>query len=142
MRRAVFMAAFVGLVVCAAAIQVRASSVGREALALHAAAGDTALGLNQRLSHARSAVKLRPDVLAYRQREAALRATRYIELGAPEEARLLLIEVWGYDRDNTELRAQLGAVNRELTVRDSRKAHVLHGREGPKGELEPEDLLP
>jgi hypothetical protein len=43
---------------------------------------------------------------------------------------------------NQALREQLHEVNLALIARDSHKAHVLHGREGPGGELCPEDLLP
>jgi hypothetical protein len=81
-------------------------------------------------------------VLAFRQREASIQATLYTEKGELDAARLLLIEVWGLDRSNVALRAQLRAVNQALVTRDSRKAHVLHGREKPGGVLEPEDLMP
>jgi hypothetical protein len=124
------------------ALQFRAQAISREALALHIAAGDAARPWQDRLADSRAAVRLRPDVLAFRQREASIQATLYTEKGELDAARLLLIEVWGLDRSNVALRAQLRAVNQALVTRDSRKAHVLHGREKPGGVLEPEDLMP
>ena len=80
--------------------------------------------------------------VAYRQQEASSEAATLVAAGELEEAKAVLVEAWDLDRDNTELREQIREVNQAMIARDSRKAHVLHGREGPGGELEPEDLLP
>jgi hypothetical protein len=85
---------------------------------------------------------LRPDIVAYRQRADSLQAARYAEIGALDEARALLIEAWGRDRSAMYLREHLREVNALIWARDSRKAHILHGREKPGRVLEPDDLLP
>jgi len=141
-RRAVLGLVFVCLVVVAVSVQANAQSVAREALELHVAAGDDTRSWQERLTDARAAVELRPDILAFRKREASIQAARYVEIGALDKARLLLIHVWGFDRTDSELRSQLRSVNRAITARDSRKAHILHGREKPGGVLEPDDLMP
>lgn len=77
-----------------------------------------------------------------RQNSASTRAETLFEAGELEAAKEVLVEAWALDRDNTELREQMREINEAMVVRDSRKAHVLHGREGPGGELAPEDLMP
>jgi len=141
-RRALWAIAFILLIAAVAIAQVRSAAVAREALVLHRKAGETSRPWSDRLSEARAAARLRPDVIAYRQRAASIHAARLTEVGALDKARLILIEAWGADRTNVQLRAQLQEVNRLITARDSRKAHILHGREKPGGVLEPGDLMP
>jgi len=133
---------FVSLVVLAGALQVRTARVVGQAQTLYTAAGVASRPWAQRLNDARMAAELRPDVIAYRQRAASIQAARYAEIGALDKARALLIEAWALDRSAMYLREQLREVNALIWARDSRKAHVLHGREKPGGVLEPDDLMP
>lgn len=134
--------AFVALVAGAAGMQVASVRVAREAQLGYEASRRESAPWNERLAGARTAAALRPDVVAYRQQAASLQAERYTEIGALDKARAMLVEAWGLDRTNDALRAQLREVNGLITVRDSRKAHVLHGREKSGGVLEPDDLMP
>lgn len=95
-----------------------------------------------RVSSASEAVRLVPDSVSYRQQEASLLAEGYARIGSLAEARRLLIDAWALDRSNTELREQLREVNLEIQALDTWKAHIQHQREGPKGELDPEDVIP
>lgn len=133
---------FALLIVAALSVQAAAWNAAVSAEINAVAAADASLPLEDRLGHARTAARLQPSVVAYRQQEAALVAQRAFEAGDLDGARQVLIAAWGLDRSNTALREQLRAVNLALVARDSRKAHVLHGREKPGGVLEPEDLLP
>ena len=126
----------------AAGLQLQAARVSTRAQQLYVAAGLSSRPLYERLVDANSAADLRPDVLAYYQRAASLQARRYAEAGALERARALLILAWGRDRSAVYLREQLREVNMAIFAIDSRKAHVLHGREKPGGVLEPGDLMP
>lgn len=132
---------FLVLAASAIAIQVGAWRVASTASEQYAVAGSSA-PLSSRLVAARRAASLRPEVIAYGQRLASVQAEVWVANGRLDEARVMLIEQWGRDRSNTELRAQLKEVNEARFTRDSRKAHVLHGREKPGGVLLPEDLLP
>jgi hypothetical protein len=134
--------AFVVIVVVALGLQLNTARLVSKAQRLYAAAGVVSRPWADRLSDARAAAALRPEVTAYRQRAASLQAARYVEIGALDKARTLLIEAWGWDRSAMYLREQLRDVNSLIWARDSRKAHILHGREKPGGVLEPDDLMP
>ncbi len=142
MSRTLLSVAFAALLLAAAAVQIQAARVAVAARQLHTAAGVESRAWDERLRDARQASELRPDVVAYWQRAASLQAARYVEIGALEKARALLIDAWERDRSAVYLREQLREVNGLILANDSRKAHVLHGREGPGGALDPDDLMP
>ncbi len=142
MQRKLMGVVFFGLLLLAAGLQLQAARVATRAQQLYVASGATSRPLSARLVDARSAAELRPDVVAYYQRAASLQAKRYADAGALKRARALLILAWGRDRSAVYLRRQLREVNMAIFANDSRKAHVLHGREKPGGVLEPGDLLP
>lgn len=142
MNRSVSVVVLCMLLVTALGVQARSLRVAQEAERLHRAAIVSSRPWNERVQDARSAVALRPDVIAYRQRAASIQASRYVEVGALDQARETLIEAWALNRSATYLRRQLTEVNSLILARDSRKAHLLHGREKPGGVLEPDDLLP
>lgn len=133
---------FVAIVALALGLQLQTARIVGAAQRLYVAAGVASRPWADRISDARSAAALRPEVIAYRQRAASLQAQRYAEIGALDKARALLIEAWAWDRSAMYLREQLREVNSLIWARDSRKAHVLHGREKPGGVLEPDDLMP
>lgn len=131
------------IVVAALGLQLRAEhDDAARARALYTSAGKADRPLEARIDDAVAAVSLQPRNIAYRQRAASLEAKRAVQVGALDDARELLIEAWALDRSAMYLREQLREVNGMIFARDSRKAHVLHGREGPGGVLEPEDLMP
>jgi len=142
LKRSAFGTLFVALLVLALGLQMQAAGVARQAQRLYVAAGVTSRPWQSRLGDARTAAALRPDVIAYAQRAASIQAARYAEIGALDKARALLIYAWGLDRTAMPLREQLREVNGLIYSRDSRKAHMLHGREKPGGVLEPDDLMP
>lgn len=142
MRKWIAAALLVAVAAAIITVEVRAAQTAALAQRLFVAAGNTKRPVEARLQDARAAARLRPDVVAYYQRAASLQATRYVELGELQSARELLIDAWGRDRSAMYLREQLREVNNLIFAIDSRKAHVLHGREGPGGVLEPEDLMP
>ncbi len=143
MTRRLGLVAFIALVIAAGLVQVRAAQVSTAARRAYERAVAPA-PLTARIAAARTATQLRPDVVQYRTTLARLRARNYTRIGALEKARATLIAARsGADTPaNRALRAQLREVNRLILTRDSRKAHVLHGREKPGGVLEPDDLMP
>lgn len=132
----------VALIAVILVLQGVAWAIAFQSVSLSTGAADASRPAPERLEDAQTASELRPDVLAYKQQAASLEASALVEAGELEAAKQVLVEVWGYDRDNTELREQIREINDAMTARDNPKAHVLHQREGPMGELEPEDLMP
>lgn len=143
MRHRTWAIALAVVVVVALGAQVSAERADvAKARALYETAGASNRPLEARIDDARAAVALQPQVIAYRQRAASLEAERAVQVGALDDAREILIAAWTLDRSAMYLREQLREVNGLIFARDSRKAHVLHGREGPGGVLDPEDLMP
>ncbi len=141
MRRLATFAVFIALVVIAAWLQyTQVTHVNRADGAISAAQAPGPL--LERVRAAAEAVRLQPQVIAYRQVHGSLLAESYVAIGSPRAARKVLIDAWSLDRTNAELRAQLREVNLEVQALDTWKAHIQHAREGPLGELDSEDVIP
>jgi hypothetical protein len=101
---------------------------------------DASLSLQQRLASAREARRLEPWRPAARSQAALLEGTILVQQNDLDAAKRVLKAAYLQDRGNVELRALLADVNRQIEVRDARKAHQQHGHEGPGGSLAPEDV--
>jgi len=102
---------------------------------------DEALDMEARARSARRAATLRPWDPDAHTAAALLTGRVLASRGELERARRLLADTWLDNRDADDLRSELGSVSKAIERRDSRKAHVQHGREGPQGELDPEDVI-
>ena len=101
---------------------------------------DEALTLPERLAAARAALRLEPwrrDIVG---ETAFIEGTLLLDQGDLDEAKRVLGAALGRDSSDRRLRPLLTAVNREILIRDARKAHQQHGHEGPGGSLRSEDV--
>ena len=101
---------------------------------------DEALTPAERLAEAQTALRLEP------WRRDIVGATAFIEgtilrgRGDLDGAKRVLVAALERESTDRRLRPLLVEVNREILVRDARKAHQQHGHEGPGGSLRPEDV--
>jgi len=102
---------------------------------------DESLAPDARARSARRAATLRPWDRNAHTNAVLLTGRVLAARGELEQARRLLAETWLENRDADDLRAELTSVSKAIERRDSRKAHVQHGREGAQGELDPDDVI-
>jgi len=103
---------------------------------------NTVLPSATRVTLARQAARLEPWRVDASSQLALLEGATLYEKGDLAEAKRVLGEARLQDLSNKDLEALLRKVNRDIIVRDSRKAHQQHGHEGPGGTLAPEDVEP
>ena len=101
---------------------------------------NTVLPSATRVTLARQAARLEPWRVDASSQLALLEGATLYEKGDLAEAKRVLGEARLQDLSNKDLEALLRKVNRDIIVRDSRKAHQQHGHEGPGGTLAPEDV--
>ena len=101
---------------------------------------DEAMTPPERLAEARTALRLEPwrrDIVG---ETAFIEGTILRDRGDLDGAKRVLVAALERDSTDRRLRPLLVEVNREILVRDARKAHQQHGHEGPGGSLRPEDV--
>jgi hypothetical protein len=101
---------------------------------------NTVLPRATRVALARQAARLEPWRVGASSQLALLEGATLYERGDLDEAKRVLGEARLKDLTNKDLESLLRKVNRDIIVRDSRKAHQQHGHEGPGGTLAPEDV--
>ena len=101
---------------------------------------NTVLPSATRVTLARQAARLEPWRVDASSQLALLEGATLYEKGDLAEAKRVLGEARLQDLSNKDLESLLRKVNRDIIVRDSRKAHQQHGHEGPGGTLAPEDV--
>ena len=101
---------------------------------------NTVLPRATRVALARQAARLEPWRVDASSQLALLEGAMLYEKGDLDEAKRVLGEARLKDLSNKDLESLLRKVNRDIIVRDSRKAHQQHGHEGPGGALAPEDV--
>ena len=101
---------------------------------------DEALTPPERLAEAQTALRLEPwrrDIVG---ETAFIEGTILRDRGDLDGAKRVLVAALERESTDRRLRPLLVEVNREILVRDARKAHQQHGHEGPDGSLRPEDV--
>ena len=101
---------------------------------------DEALTPPERLAEAQTALRLEPwrrDIVG---ETAFIEGTLLRDQGDLDGAKRVLVAALERESTDRRLRPLLVEVNREILVRDARKAHQQHGHEGPGGSLRPEDV--